>query len=235
MLSISDTGTDDAGGARRSSSRSSPPSSGTGTGLGLATVHGIVTRRGGVVNVYSEVGQGTAFKIYFPRCEALDVVAAPARPVVRARGGTQTVLVVEDAGGLRELTRRLLQRHGYTVITAANADEALALFDSGRSIDVVLTDVVMPGGNGPELVKQLTERQPSLKVIYMSGYTEESTCTTACSNRGSRSCKPFTSDGWAARSAKSSISSRSRSAPSATDKRRRSPWPAPRSAAGSTG
>ena len=168
---------------------------GHGTGLGLATVHGIVTRRGGVVNVYSEVGQGTAFKIYFPRSEAIEAVSAP-RPLVRARGGTQTVLVVEDAGGLRELTRRLLERHGYTVLTAANADDALVLFDTGRAIDVVLTDVVMPGGSGPELVKQLTERQPGLKVIYMSGYTEESIVHHGVLKPGIAFLhKPFTSDG----------------------------------------
>ena len=104
--------------------------------------------------------------------------------------------MVEDAGGLRELTRRLLERHGYTVLTAANAEAAVAVFDSGRSIDVVLTDVVMPGGNGPELVKQLTERQPGLKVIYMSGYTEESIVHHGVLKPGIAFLhKPFTSDG----------------------------------------
>jgi two-component system, cell cycle sensor histidine kinase and response regulator CckA len=168
---------------------------GKGTGLGLATVHGIVTRSGGTINVYSEVDHGTAFKVYLPRTEALEVVAAP--PALPGpRGGTQTVLVVEDADGLRELTRRLLERHGYTVLTAANTDEALASFESGRSIDVLLTDVVMPGGSGPDLVKQLTERQPGLKVIYMSGYTEESIVHHGVLKPGIAFLhKPFTSDG----------------------------------------
>jgi DNA-binding NtrC family response regulator len=85
----------------------------------------------------------------------------------------ETVLVVEDAEGLRELTRRLLERQGYTVLVAANADEAAHLFDEHPSIDLLLTDVVMPGGNGPELVTRLLEIRPTLKVIYMSGYTEE--------------------------------------------------------------
>jgi CheY-like chemotaxis protein len=85
----------------------------------------------------------------------------------------QTVLVVDDAAGLRELTKRLLERLGYTVLLAADADDALRLFDENASIDLLLTDVVMPGASGPELVRQLVERRPSLKVIYMSGYTDE--------------------------------------------------------------
>ena len=83
-----------------------------------------------------------------------------------------TVLVVDDAAGLRELTRRLLQRQGYTVLVAGSADEALQLFERNASIDVVLTDVVMPGGSGPELTRQQVEQRPTLKVFYMSGYTE---------------------------------------------------------------
>jgi CheY-like chemotaxis protein len=85
----------------------------------------------------------------------------------------ETVLVVDDAAGLRELTRRLLQRLGYTVLIAGDADEALRVFEQNASIAVLLTDVVMPGGSGPELARQLMERRPALKVIYMSGYTED--------------------------------------------------------------
>jgi two-component system cell cycle sensor histidine kinase/response regulator CckA len=146
---------------------------GKGTGLGLATVHGIVTRNGGSVTVDSEVGKGTSFRVYFPRADAAEHVVAAAPAVDRRRGGVQTVLVVEDAKGLRELTRRLLERQGYTVLLAANADEALRLFDAHPSIDLLLTDVVMPGASGPDLVKQLVERRPALQVIYMSGYTDE--------------------------------------------------------------
>jgi PAS domain S-box-containing protein len=145
---------------------------GKGTGLGLATVHGIVKQNGGSVNVYSEVGVGTSFKVYFPVAQAAETVAELAPLMARHQGG-ETVLVVEDAEGLRELTRRLLERQGYTVLTAANGDEALRLFEENASIDVLLTDVVMPGASGPELTRRLVEQRPGLKVIYMSGYTED--------------------------------------------------------------
>ena len=143
-----------------------------GTGLGLATVHGLVTRSGGSVNVYSEIGRGTSFKVYFPTTDAAAIVVeAPAVPPPCA--GAETVLVVEDVESLRKLTRRLLTRQGYTVLAAANADEALRLFEEDESIDVVLTDVVMPGASGPELTRRLVEQKPELKVIYMSGYTDD--------------------------------------------------------------
>ena len=168
---------------------------GKGTGLGLATVHGIVTRSGGSVNVYSEVGRGTSFKVYFPRADAAETVVDAPPPVARPRAGAQTVLVVEDADGLRELARRLLQRQGYTVLVAANADEALRLFEQNPSIDVLLTDVVMPGASGPELTRQLVERRPALKVIYMSGYTEEAIVQHGVLNPGIAFLhKPFTSE-----------------------------------------
>jgi two-component system cell cycle sensor histidine kinase/response regulator CckA len=146
---------------------------GKGTGLGMATVYGIVTRSGGTVGVYSEIGKGTSFKVYFPRAEPADMALETQRPVAPAPVGTQTVLVVEDEDGLRELARKLLMRQGYTVLVAANADEALRLFEANQSIDVVLTDVIMPGASGPELTRQLVEQRPALRVIYMSGYTED--------------------------------------------------------------
>ena len=146
---------------------------GRGTGLGLATVHAIVTRSGGSVTVESEVGKGTSFKVYFPKADADEMVAEQPSLVARTHTGTETVLVVEDANGLRELTRRLLQREGYTVLLAENADKAVQLFEQHPSINVVLTDVVMPGGSGPELTSRLVERRPNLKVIYMSGHTDE--------------------------------------------------------------
>ena len=145
---------------------------GKGTGLGLATVHGIVTRGGGSVNVYSEVGQGTSIKVYFPQSTDEE----PLEMTVK-RGplpfGDETILVVEDAEGLRELTKRLLERLGYTVIVAANGDEAIRRFDDNSSIRLILTDVVMPGLSGPDLVKELIKRRPGLKVVYMSGYTDD--------------------------------------------------------------
>jgi DNA-binding NtrC family response regulator len=118
-----------------------------------------------------------------------------ARPVAQTRAGAQTVLVVEDAEGLRALARRLLERQGYRVLVAASADEALRLFDLNPSIDVLLTDVVMPGSSGPELTRQLLERRPELRVIYMSGYTEETIVHHGVLNPGLAFLhKPFTSE-----------------------------------------
>ena len=121
-------------------------------------------------------------------------VEAPAA-VARPRAGTQTVLVVEDADGLRELAKRLLQRQGYRVLIAANANEALRLFGENATIDVVLTDVVMPGASGPELTRQLIEQRPGLRVIYMSGYTEDTIVQHGVLKPGIAFLnKPFTSD-----------------------------------------
>ncbi|MES1255156.1 MAG: PAS domain S-box protein [Acidobacteriota bacterium] len=145
---------------------------GRGTGLGLATVHGIVMRSGGHVNVHSELGKGTSFRVYFPRTEVAERVADT--PLVLAQPAPAgTVLVVEDSDGLRVLIGRMLHRQGYTGLLAANAGEALRLFDENPSIDVLLTDVVMPGRSGPQLTTELIKRRPALKVIYMSGYTDE--------------------------------------------------------------
>ena len=147
---------------------------GKGTGLGLATVHGIVMRNEGSITVDSELGRGTSFRVYFPKADPADGVVVPAPPPsARRAAGVQTVLVVEDAAGLREVTRRLLERLGYTVLLASNAEDAREMFEQHPSIDLLLTDVVMPGASGPELVTQLMERRPTLKVIYMSGYTDD--------------------------------------------------------------
>ena len=168
---------------------------GQGTGLGLATVHGIVTRSGGSVSVHSEVGKGTSFNVYFPRADAAEMAAEVPSLVARPHPGAETVLVVEDADGLRELIRRLLQRQGYTVLVAGNADEAFQLFEQNPSIEVVLTDVVMPGASGPELTSRLVERRPGLKVIYMSGYTDETIAQHGVLKPGiAFLAKPFTSE-----------------------------------------
>jgi PAS domain S-box-containing protein len=171
---------------------------GKGTGLGLATVHGMVTRSGGSIQVYSEVGIGTSFKVYFPVADDAEVFEPLPSAASTHHVGGQTVLLVEDESGLRELARRLLERQGYKVILAGNAAEALALFDLNRDIDVVLTDVVMPGGSGPDLIRQLVERQPEVKVIYMSGYTEETISHHGILDPGIALLhKPFTADSLA--------------------------------------
>lgn len=146
---------------------------GKGTGLGLATVHGIVMRSGGSIGVYSELGKGSSFTIYLPLCLPSDVVAEAPQAADRPRTAGETVLVVEDADGLREMTRRMLENQGYAVLLAATASEARELYENSEHIDLILTDVIMPGGSGPELIKQLQQRRPDLKFIYMSGYTED--------------------------------------------------------------
>ncbi len=168
---------------------------GKGTGLGMATVYGIVTGSGGIVDVYSEVGKGTSFKVYFPRAPAAKGVVVAPPPVNRRRAEGQTVLLVEDADGVRKLTRRLLERLGHTVLAAANVDEALRLFEQHPSIDLLLTDVVMPGASGPELAKRLVEERRALRVIYMSGYTEEAIVQHGVLKPGIAFLhKPFTSE-----------------------------------------
>ena len=130
----------------------------------------------------------------FPRADLAEG-SAQTRPLAQTRAGAQTVLVVEDAEGLRALARRLLERQGYRVLVAASADEALRLFDRNPSIDVLLTDVVMPGASGAELTRRLIEQRPALKVIYMSGYTEETIVHQGVLNPGIAFLhKPFTSE-----------------------------------------
>ncbi len=152
---------------------------GKGTGLGLATVHGIASRSGGSVNVWSELGRGTSFVVYFPRDDTHEGADADPSPAPQAGRGTETILVVEDAEGVRELVTSLLERQGYRILLAANAEEARVLFREHPSIALILTDVVMPGTSGPALIVELIEQRPWLKVVYMSGSSEE-----AIVNRG---------------------------------------------------
>lgn len=148
---------------------------GKGTGLGLSMVYGFVKQSGGHVVIYSEVGEGTTFRIYLPRSlQAEDPLIAPASngPV---EGGTEVVLVVEDDEAVRETTVSTLRELGYHVLKARDADSALTVIDSGLHIDVLFTDVVMPGKlRSPELAQKALQRLPGLAVLFTSGYTENS-------------------------------------------------------------
>ena len=145
---------------------------GKGTGLGLATVYGVVQQLGGYITVDSQPGRGTTLRIAFPAVDApsrVDVVQPASAP---ARMGSETILVVEDEPPVRRLTVQLLKRHGYQVFEAASGAEALAFSESFKApIQLMLTDVIMPGMNGPELVTRLKVTRPEMRVMFMSGYT----------------------------------------------------------------
>ncbi|MFC3990921.1 ATP-binding protein [Actinoplanes siamensis] len=144
---------------------------GKGTGLGLATVYGIVTEAGGSVNLYSEPGVGTTFRIYLPLVDAPEDVTRGERPGAGPpRGDGRTVLVVEDEAALQRIITRILTENGYQVVAATDGRQALARYHQ-HGCDVLLTDVIMPEMSGPRLAELLTERQPGLPVIYMSGYS----------------------------------------------------------------
>jgi len=143
------------------------------TGLGLATVYGIVVQSGGYIWVDSVPDKGTAFKICFPRVEAEDEISPPSARISQPSRGSETILLVEDEPAVRNVAIRVLMNQGYFVLAASHGEEALALAQKvGGDIDLVLTDVVMPDLGGPELVTRLLERWPGLRILYMSGYAE---------------------------------------------------------------
>jgi PAS domain S-box-containing protein len=145
---------------------------GHGTGLGLATVYGIVKQSDGGLVVYSEPGHGTTFKVYFPRVDdRVDAVSDP--PVDDTKAVSETVLVVEDDEALRRLVQRILQERGYNVVAAPTPADAIELAGSLPAIDLLITDVVLPEMNGRALAERLAERQPHLEVLFMSGYTDD--------------------------------------------------------------
>ena len=171
---------------------------GQGTGLGLATVYGVVKQSDGYIHVQSELGIGTTFEIYLPLVEQPADPESAAEEVGPCVGGKETILLVEDEAMLRKLTRNVLELLGYTVLEAATGHEACALSaqHSGK-IDLLLTDVVMPGMNGAALAKHLTESRPSLQVLYMSGYTGQGIGQGVLPERCQFISKPFTRDALA--------------------------------------
>lgn len=183
MIAVTDTG---AGMSRETQRRLFEPfyttkETGKGTGLGLSTTYGIVKQSKGYVWVYSELGRGSTFKVYLPRSDE-----SVASTTVSDSNGTpdpeviETLLLVEDEEGVREFSRRILDNAGYRVLESTNGDEAEQLFiQHGDSIDLLVTDVVMPGCGGPELLERLRVRSPDLKVLYMSGYTDQSAVARA--------------------------------------------------------
>jgi CheY-like chemotaxis protein len=147
---------------------------GEGTGLGLSTVYGIVERSGGTIVVYSEVGRGSAFKVYLPRIEEAPARAKPMAAVTLPRG-SETVLVAEDEDALRALVCAILREHGYKVLEARNGGEGLLLCEQyPGAIDLMVSDVVMPSMSGNELASRLSALRPAMRVLFMSGYTDAS-------------------------------------------------------------
>jgi CheY-like chemotaxis protein len=175
MVAVSDTGVgmDRATQARIFEPFFTTKGIGRGTGLGLSTVFGIVHQSGGAVWVYSEPGKGSTFKVYLPQVGGAVTPELPPPPLdVR---GTETILLVEDEDAVRAVARGIVQRFGYQVIEARNAGEALLHSESHAGIiDLLLTDVVMPQMSGPALAKRLAEARPTMKVLCMSGYTDDS-------------------------------------------------------------
>ncbi|WP_082649835.1 PAS domain S-box protein [Bradyrhizobium lablabi] len=146
---------------------------GRGTGLGLSMVFGFVKQSGGHVKIYSEEGHGTSVKIYLPRATGLDQTAAEAQVAADVQGGSETVLVVEDDALVRRYVITQIESLGYTTLEAANASDALRVIDDVPTIDLLFTDVIMPGTmNGRQLVDEALKRRPGLKTLYTSGYTE---------------------------------------------------------------
>ena len=175
LLKVTDTG---CGMTREVQARMFEPffttkEKGKGTGLGLATVYGVVTQSGGYILVNSEQGKGTAFEIYLPLIEAPAEIAQESRPPIkRPRKNEATVLLVEDERALRKLTRDVLQEAGYTVHEAADATQALEIAKKSRAIDLLLTDVVMPGMSGRALSNALAISHPDTRILFMSGYMD---------------------------------------------------------------
>ncbi|MDQ6676490.1 MAG: ATP-binding protein [Acidobacteriota bacterium] len=197
MLAVSDDG---CGMDRQTQDRIFEPffttkAAGEGTGLGLATVYGIVKQSGGTIWVYSEEGIGTTFRVYLPSAANQDRQESPL-PKRAPANGVGTILMVEDDENVRKIAASVLRARGYDVITAANGEEALEIVGDGLpALDLLVTDVIMPRMGGPELVARLSPIYPDLRVLYISGYTENAILPTGAVPSGTYHLpKPFTPD-----------------------------------------
>jgi CheY-like chemotaxis protein len=175
MVSVTDTGT---GMSKEVREKVFEPffttkEKGKGTGLGLPSVYGIIRQSGGFVWVYSEPGQGTTFKVYLPKSE--ERAAGPIRtPSENRKVGSETILVVEDDVEVRAVATRILRRNGYRVLEAENGADALRVCEGElEPVDLIITDIVMPEMNGPELAQKIRETQPDARILFTSGYTED--------------------------------------------------------------
>jgi len=170
---------------------------GKGTGLGLATVYGIVKQSNGYVWAYSEVGKGTTFKVYLPLDASSLPHDAPPEPPVRATG--ETVLLVEDEPAVRVMTSRALQEFGYAVVEASGGHQALGILErKDTPIDLLITDVILAGMDGPELARRATELSPQLRVLFISGYTDDEIVRRGLLQEGQPFLqKPFTPEALA--------------------------------------
>ncbi|HVR27288.1 MAG TPA: ATP-binding protein [Candidatus Polarisedimenticolia bacterium] len=195
MISLSDTG---QGMDRETQARIFEPffttkEKGKGTGLGLSTVYGIIKQSGGYVFVQSELGRGTAFTIYFPRVDEPSESNGATPVSLFAAGGSETILLVEDEESVRQLVRETLESRGYRVLEAANGPAALTLADAVLdTIHLVITDIVMPGLSGHQLVQQLLNARPTTKVLYLSGHSEDAVATAEVGPPKAFLQKPFT-------------------------------------------
>jgi two-component system cell cycle sensor histidine kinase/response regulator CckA len=174
---------------------------GKGTGLGLATVYGVVKQSGGYIAVDSAPGKGAAFKVYLPRTEETAVQAVQKPVSGQAIRGSETILLVEDADALRKLAQSFLEARGFRVLAAPTGEKALEVaVQNPEPIHLLLTDVVMPGMNGRVLAEELAPRQPGMKVIYMSGYTDSFIAGHGVLNPGTHLIhKPFTEEALVAK------------------------------------
>ncbi|HEY6944874.1 MAG TPA: ATP-binding protein [Candidatus Acidoferrum sp.] len=176
LLTVSDTGTgmDSATVSRIFEPFFTTKEPGQGTGLGLAMVYGVVKQSGGSIWVNSEVGKGTNFRIYLPQAQGIAEVPAPTRPQTTLRQGSETILVVEDDPGVRELVRMMLTSKGYTILTAEPPSEVERICEKHPGdIHLLLTDMILPGASGREIARRVGTMRPGVKVLYMSGYTDD--------------------------------------------------------------